>query len=271
MHKRMTLLHHARTTTMSLQIKAIPAFSDNYIWAITAADKAILVDPGDATPVFEFLQQHQITPVGILITHHHYDHTGGIHDLTTAYSMPVYAPAHESVRGVTHTVKAGDNIDFAEFDACINVMDVPGHTRGHVAYVLENCLFCGDTLFTAGCGRLFEGTAEQMHNSLSQISLLPDDTLVYCAHEYTAANLQFAQVVEPDNPDIQARIQTTAKLRQDGQATVPALLSLEKQTNPFLRGHLPHVAHAAETFAGKTLATPASVFATLRYWKDTLD
>lgn len=256
-----------------LRIDAIPAFDDNYIWLIKDENlrHAAIVDPGDAAPVLAHLQQHNVTPVAILITHHHADHTGGIQDLLAEYEMPVYGPAHERIPALTHPLSEGDVVTLDELGARFQVFEAPGHTRGHILYYGHGLLFCGDTLFAGGCGRIFEGTPEQMYNSLRKIEALPDETLVYCAHEYTEANLKFARVAEPGNTDLMQRIEETRSLRERGLATVPSLLGLEKKTNPFLRSHVAEIIHGAEDFAGRPLPTPAEVFAAVRHWKDTLD
>jgi hydroxyacylglutathione hydrolase len=255
------------------EITPITAFSDNYIWLLRqpGGTRVALVDPGDAAPVLHYLDVHKTVPVALLITHHHRDHTGGIAELCERFDLPVYGPANESIEGVTHPLDEGMRIELPEIGLEFTAMATPGHTRGHLCYTGHGALFCGDTLFTAGCGRLFEGTPEQMHASLSRLAALAPDTQVYCAHEYTADNLKFALVVEPDNPDIRARIEHTARLRADGQPSVPSKLSLELQTNPFLRSQVPAVIAAAEHFCGHRLATGAEVFACLRHWKDTLD
>jgi hydroxyacylglutathione hydrolase len=256
-----------------LSVAPILAFADNYIWMIlnTERHSAVLVDPGDAAPVFDVLQTRGIKPVAILITHHHADHTAGIHALVTAYNIPVYGPECENIRCLSQYVREGDVIQFDDVMLTLHVMEVPGHTRGHLAYYGEGMLFCGDTLFSGGCGRLFEGTAAQMYASLNKIAALPDNTQIYCAHEYTAANLEFARTVEPNNPDILHRIHAVALRRQAGQSTVPSLLGEEKHSNPFLRCHLSPVKTAAENFAGHTLTDASAVFATVRRWKDSLD
>lgn len=256
-----------------LNIETIPAFDDNYIWLILdkARRYAAIVDPGDEEPVIDYLQQHQIQPVAILITHHHGDHTGGIDALVKKYQIPVYGPASERIPSMTHPLKNADRLELTELAAEFEVIDAPGHTRGHILYYGHGMLFCGDTLFAGGCGRVFEGTMEQMYRAMEKIASLPDQTLVYCAHEYTEANLRFARVAEPDNSVLLQRIDDTHSLRQQGKATVPSLLALEKQTNPFLRCRVDSLIQAAESYAAKRLSGPAEVFATVRNWKDRLD
>lgn len=256
-----------------LEVHCVPAFDDNYIWlpGLPGSRHVAIVDPGDAEPVLAYLNAHDLEPAAILVTHHHGDHTGGICDLTARYDIPVYGPARERIPGMTHPVSDGERLELEALGLEFEVMETPGHTRGHVCYHGHGTLFCGDTLFTAGCGRLFEGSPQQMHASLSRLATLPTATLIYCAHEYTAANLRFARVVEPDNPDILARIDEVARRRARHEATVPAPLLRELKTNPFLRCGVPEVVTAAEGFAGHALPDGASVFATVRQWKDTLD
>ncbi len=256
-----------------LKVHRIHAFDDNYIWLIGCENnpRVAIVDPGDAEPVIERLEKESLQPIAILITHHHGDHTGGVKTLVQRYDIPVYGPAHERIPALTHPVTEGDVVTLSECHLRFRVLDTPGHTRGHVCYVGHDALFCGDTLFTAGCGRLFEGTAEQMYTSLEKLRALPDETAVYCAHEYTQANLAFAIIAEPHNSVTGERLEEVRRLRADHRDTVPAMLSLEKQTNPFLRSHVLELIQAAETFAGQPLKTPAEVFATVRRWKDTLD
>jgi hydroxyacylglutathione hydrolase len=256
-----------------MEVRCIHAFDDNYIWLIGCGDNphVAIVDPGDADPVFEYLEREGLQAVAILITHHHGDHTGGVKELVERYGIPVYGPANERIPALTHPVTEGDNISLEACGIKLRVLDVPGHTRGHVAYLGQNALFCGDTLFTAGCGRLSEGTPEQMHASLEKLRTLPDETLVYCAHEYTQANLAFAVITEPENSATQARLEEVRAARANHRDTVPAPLGLEKETNPFLRSHIPSLIRAAEHFAGHPLSNPTDVFATVRRWKDTLD
>lgn len=254
-----------------MNIQAIPAFEDNYIWLIPFDDsRAAVVDPGDATPVITTLTQQGLTLEAILITHHHGDHTGGIRELLRHYpEATVYGPANEQIPHLDKPLQDGDSVTLGEFK--LATLDVPGHTPGHIAYYGEGVLFCGDTLFTAGCGRLFGGTAQQLHQSLNKIKKLPINTLVYCAHEYTLSNLGFAQVAEPNNPRILERRLIEEQKRQRGEATVPAPLALELETNPFLRCSEPEIKAGCEQFCGKPLNSEADIFGILRYWKDTLD
>jgi len=256
-----------------MEVRRIHAFDDNYIWLIGCKNNphVAIVDPGDADPVFAYLEQEHLKPVAILITHHHGDHTGGVKELVAKYAIPVYGPAHERIPALTHPVGEGDTVKLDDCELTFKVLDTPGHTRGHVCYVGHEALFCGDTLFTGGCGRLFEGSPEQMYSSLEKIRALPDRTAVYCAHEYTLANLTFAGIAEPENQAISERLEQVRQLRATHHDTVPAILALEKETNPFLRSHIPALIKAAEEFAGHPLLHPVEVFATVRHWKDTLD
>ncbi|MES9946338.1 MAG: hydroxyacylglutathione hydrolase [Candidatus Thiodiazotropha sp.] len=254
-----------------IEIAGVDAFDDNYIWMVKnpTSSQAVAVDPGDETPVLNWLQQHGCDLSAILITHHHYDHVGGIPELREAYpGVVIYAPAGESIPGVTHPLKEGDRPRIAGLDADFQVLEVPGHTVGHIAYFGEGVLFCGDTLFAAGCGRVFGGTFDQLSDSLQRIAALPGDTLVYCAHEYTLANLGFAEWVEPQNPDLVSRIEREREKREAGAPTVPSILSDELLTNPFLRTTVGSVVQAAEDATGHDLTTPREVFTALRQWKD---
>lgn len=253
-----------------MSVHAVAAFNDNYIWLIQSAQsrRVFIVDPGDAQPVLAALQKMDLTPAAILITHHHHDHTGGIASLKTQFNIPVYGPAAEQISDLTATVNAGDTLkldaDFAE----ISVLDTGGHTPGHISYLLADQLFCGDTLFAGGCGRLLGGTAPQLFASLQQITELPDATKIYCAHEYTLANLQFALAVEPGNVALQQRYSDTEIMRAQNQPTIPSTLALEKATNPFLRCDIAEVKQAAEQQAKQSLDSPLAVFEVLRHWKD---
>lgn len=253
-----------------MHIHAVPAFDDNYIWILQPKNstQCVIVDPGDAKPVIKFLEEQQLTPAALLITHHHHDHSGGIQALTERYSMPVYGPADEDISGVTHKLRGGDRLPLSVLDMSFSIIDCPGHTSGHIAFYSDPILFCGDTLFSAGCGRMFEGTPAQFVKSLQRFKTLPDDTLIYCAHEYTAANLKFAQAVEPDNQAISEHQQWVAQRRQADEITLPSTLSLEREINPFLRCHLFSVQQSAQQHAQTSLADEVEVFACIRQWKD---
>lgn len=251
-----------------IEIVPIPAFEDNYIWLIHDETSAVAVDPGDAEPLLDYLQRNSLRLTAILVTHHHGDHCGGIRDLKQRFDIPVYGPRHETIPGITDAVGEGDRISPKGPGIAFQVMDVPGHTSGHVAYYGINSLFCGDTLFTCGCGRLFEGTPEQMQASLAKFAALPDATRVYCAHEYTLENIGFAKTVEPANAALLDREQRDRLARAQGLPTLPSTIGLEKQTNPFLRWQEPGVITAASHFASRPLTTPTGVFAALREWRD---
>jgi hydroxyacylglutathione hydrolase len=249
------------------------AFEDNYIWLLRSRSSAnarhvIIVDPGDAEPVLAVLAREQLIPAAILCTHHHYDHVDGVPELLRHYPVPVYGPARESIAAITQPIDEGTDIHIKNMDISLRVLATPGHTRGHVAYYGNNRLFCGDTLFSAGCGRLFEGTAAEMHTSLMRLAALPTDTAVYCTHEYTQANLRFALTVEPGNPDIQAYRDHVVARRQAQEPTLPSTIGLERRINPFLRADEPAVRAAAEAYTQQRLETALDVFTALRRWKD---
>lgn len=252
-------------------ITAIPAFKDNYIWAIHNDSHAVVVDPGEASPVLRFLAEHGLTLNGIFCTHRHNDHIGGIAELRAVYNVPVFGRRHENNQHITDDVREGESIRLDEFALVFNIMDIPGHLDDHVAFVSGNAnppiLFCGDVLFGAGCGRNFEGSVSQLHHSLQRLSQLPDETLAYCAHEYTAANLRFAVVCEPGNAAIHQRIADTQRLRDAGLATVPFTLALEKTTNPFLRCSEPEIVHILQQH-GLTDTSESAVFIALRAWRN---
>jgi hydroxyacylglutathione hydrolase len=251
-----------------LMILPLPAFKDNYIWALRLGRRVVVVDPGDAQPVRDYLSDQDLTLAAILITHHHADHVGGLLELKSDWTVPVYGPRHEPIKGITVPLAEGDRVDIAELGLRFEVLDIPGHTRAHIAYYGQGLLFCGDTLFACGCGRLFEGTAAQMHASLSKLAALPDETRVFCAHEYTLANIKFARAVEPANAAIAARARSDAALREAGQPTLPSTIGLEKATNPFLRVSHPDVVAAARNLPGVKGADPIEVFAAIRQWKN---
>lgn len=252
-----------------MDIHALRAFDDNYIWLLRQGRHVAVVDPGDAAPVREYLAREGVQLAAILLTHHHGDHTGGVAGLLAAAPVPVFGPAGEPIDAVSVALRGGDTVTLPQLDAGFRVLDVPGHTRGHIAYFGHGAVFCGDTLFGAGCGRLFEGTAAQMWRSLQALAALPPETRVYCAHEYTQANLRFALEVEPGNADLRRRAETVAHLRAAGRPTVPFALAEELATNPFLRAAQPEVAASAARRAGAGLDADAeAVFAALREWKN---
>ena len=254
-------------------IITVPAFSDNYIWLICDKDKnrAAIVDPGDAAPVVKVLQENGIKPVAILITHFHSDHVGGIGKLLEVYpGLPVYGPEKERIPHMTHPLNGTETIGLDVLDIKLNVMNVPGHTAGHIAYYDEQNgnLFCGDTLFACGCGRVFDGTLQDLHDSLQTIAQLPAQTKIYCAHEYTLDNIGFAKWVEPENKALLAREEAAMALIDNDQPTVPSELALELETNPFLRTNQPDVVKRVEQATSKSLNNSAEVFAAMRTWKD---
>jgi hydroxyacylglutathione hydrolase len=260
-----------------LQVWPIPAFDDNYIWCIHDGQSALIVDPGDAAPVLKYLEEKRLALRGILITHHHADHTGGILTLLQAFgSVPVYGPASIDILGRTNAMMEGDKFEVAAPRISLEVYEVPGHTLSHIAYfanvqanIVEPMLFCGDTLFASGCGRLFEGTPTQMSQSLAKFIALPKNTLVYCTHEYTLSNIRFALAVEPNNPNLIAWSETAKALRDQGLPTLPTTISQELQVNPFMRCDQQAVIGAALEVCGeKSLPTPAHVLAVIRAWKD---
>lgn len=255
---------------MDTVIKMTPlsAFTDNYIWMLHNDTHAVAVDPGDARPVLQFLRGRKLSLAAILTTHHHADHTGGNHELLAHFQVPVYGPARETIPGMTQPLQHGDRVTLPELALEFSVIDVPGHTAGHIAYYGLNSLLCGDTLFAAGCGRLFEGTPLQMATSLDRLAQLPEDTLVYCAHEYTLGNLAFALHVDRNNPALIERARIEQQKRAAGLPTLPSSIGLEKASNPFLRCHVDALHAAAETWAGKTLPDAIAVFAVLREMKN---
>lgn len=253
---------------METEISCLRAFEDNYIWCLSRDGLAAVVDPGDAAPVLDHLARSGHRLCAILITHHHRDHTGGISELTARFPVPVFGPAAEAIPGVTRPVADGDRVELPELSLDLQVLDVAGHTRGHVAYYRRGTLFCGDTVFGCGCGKLFEGTAPQLHAALSRIAALPADTLIYSAHEYTASGIRFARTVEPGNRAVAARGEQVQRRLAQGLPTVPFTLADELATSPFLRCREPAVIAAAAAYAGRSLTDEGQTFAALRTWRD---
>ena len=251
-----------------LEIVPLPAFRDNYIWTLRAGRCAAVVDPGEARPVKDYLAREGLKLIAILATHHHPDHVGGIAELVETAKVPVFGPKGEPIPALTHPVGQDDKVEIPALDASFTVLDIPGHTRAHVAYYGLESLFCGDTLFACGCGRVFEGTPEQMLASLTKLAALPDATKVYCGHEYTLANIRFARAVDPGNSILAAREERAAKLRAAGQPTLPSTLGEERATNPFLRCAEPVVVESANKYLGARAADPVRVFAAIREWKN---
>ncbi len=253
-------------------VSAIPALKDNYIWALRRDDHhaAVVVDPGEAEPVLRWLDAQGLTLGAILVTHHHWDHTHGIHGLRQRWLVPVYGPAHESqpIAGLSQPVHDGERMHLDCLQADFEVIAIPGHTLGHIALHGGGALFCGDTLFSAGCGRLFEGSPDMMHASLQRLAQLPDDTRIYCGHEYTEANLAFALTLEPDNRDAREHMASVREMRAQGQPSLPSTLGRERRINPFLRCSVPAVAQAAQRQSGCDPQDEVEVFAALRAWKD---
>jgi hydroxyacylglutathione hydrolase len=250
------------------QITPVPAFRDNYIWVLHEGGQAVVVDPGDAAPVRAFLHANRLTLAAILNTHHHADHIGGNADLLAEWPVPVYAPARETVPTATVRLGGGDRVLLPGIDAEFEVLDVPGHTAGHIAYVGHGVVFCGDTLFACGCGRVFEGTPAQMHESLARLAALPGASRVYCAHEYTASNVRFARAVEPDHAALRRLEAEVAQARAAGRPTVPSTIEAERATNPFLRCTEAPLAAAVARESGADPSDPVAVFAALREWKN---
>ncbi len=256
------------TAVPQIRIEPIPAFDDNYLWWLSDGRSAAIVDPGDAGPVAQRLSQTGQQLCAILVTHHHGDHVGGVEALVQATGAHVYGPAAESIPCVRTTLRGGDGIRVLGHE--FEILEVPGHTSGHIAYYSPSlaAVFCGDTLFACGCGRLFEGTPAQMTESLGRLAALPGETRVYCAHEYTLANIRFALAVEPENTALQARQQACVAMRAAGRPTLPSTIAEERATNPFLRCDEPAVRARAERESPGAGASTVTAFAALRAWKN---
>lgn len=257
----------------NFEVLPIKAFKDNYIWALIEKESGmtIIIDPGEAQPVVDFIKNKNLRLTNILITHHHHDHHGGVANLFEKYSPTIYSPMHPDINADIESIINIDNINYIDIPIFgrFKIIKVPGHTLEHVAYYHENgWLFCGDTLFSAGCGRVFEGTYEQMYSSLLQLRSLPKDTKVYCAHEYTLSNLEFAKAVEPSNLDIQNMIVECKRKRENNLPTLPSILSSEININPFLRCEVPAIVKSAQIYSGKSLKKAVNVFQELRIWKN---
>lgn len=263
------------STVTAPTIHCIPVLSDNYVWLIEGDDRAtVIVDAGASGPVVEAVEARGLKPVATLITHQHGDHVQGLAELTQRFPMPVYGPDSCRRVGVDTVVGEGDRFTIpgvGEFE----VMATPGHTQDHLTYVRGSAIFCGDTLFTAGCGRLFAGTAAQMLHSLDRLAALSDEigneATIYCGHEYTADSLRFAAHAEPDNADIAARVREVAAKRANDEPTASASMALEKRTNPFLRVRVPALRDAVEAYVGERIEDDIEAFAHLRHWKDDFD
>ncbi|RRJ85472.1 hydroxyacylglutathione hydrolase [Aestuariirhabdus litorea] len=255
-----------------MTLTPVPAFNDNYIWCLSRGDRAWVVDPGDATPVMEHLKREGLALEGVLITHHHPDHTGGISTLSAEHpDLVVVGPDNPRINGLTRRINEGESVELlgCHFD----VLATPGHTLDHLCYFSDTeqqrpILFCGDTLFAGGCGRLFEGTATQMLNSLQKLAALPPRTQVCAAHEYTLSNLAFALAVEPDNPELQQRLAHCQQLREQNTPTLPSSLQEELNSNPFMRTREPSVVEAAQRQGAETTEDESAIFAAIRSWKD---
>ena len=252
----------------SIDVVPVRAFQDNYIWTLRCGDVAAVVDPGDAQPALDFLTANNLTLAAILNTHHHNDHVGGNAALLQHRQVAVYGPHDDRVPTISRRLREGERFTLEHFDIEFAVFEIPGHTRTHIAFYGAGMLFCGDTLFACGCGRLFEGTPQQMHTSLSKLTALPDSTRVYCGHEYTVANIRFARAAEPSNRELVKWEQEAAAQRARGEPTVPSTIGREKAANPFVRCDQPEIVASASKYAGKALKDPVSVLGAIRDWKN---
>jgi len=250
------------------EIIALRAFRDNYIWLIRQGKNTVVVDPGDAKPVIEVLAEKALKLTAILITHHHWDHTGGMVELHERFKAPIYGPANDPLEHCDVRLKEHDEVVLPEINTRLRVLDIPGHTRGHIAYVNENICFCGDTLFSIGCGRVFEGTHEQMLASLNKLKNLNDDVAVYPAHEYTKQNIRFAMTVTPNNKELQSYLEDCETKLAQNQPTLPSTMAIEKALNPFLKSDEPGMQKAVSDLCRQPLTDSLSTFSMLRDLKD---
>ncbi|MBS0349713.1 MAG: hydroxyacylglutathione hydrolase [Proteobacteria bacterium] len=252
-----------------MKIEPIRAFQDNYIWLLTDqhSSTAWVVDPGEAHNLLAILQKRRLELTGILITHHHADHCGGVAELLSHYpNVFIYGADQTSIPQINHPVHEGETFDCMSMK--VTVLAIPGHTLDHVAYLVADNLFCGDTLFSVGCGKIFEGTAAQMYHSLNKINQLDEATKIYCGHEYTLANLNFAQLVDPDNPDLHSKLLNATHAMRDHGCTLPSSLKEERKSNPFLRCTAPEIIENVSKHIAKNLVDPIEVFYYLRAWKN---
>lgn len=258
----------AKDTTAELVIHPVPALADNYIWVLHRNDgQAVVVDPGEAAPVIDYLERHDLSLYAILITHHHWDHTDGVAALAQRYECWIFGPDDPRCPPGTRAVSAGQAVRLEALDLIFQVMEVPAHTSSHIAFFDDQRVFTGDTLFSVGCGKLFEGSAAEMQDAMDQLRELPDDTAVYCGHEYTVSNCDFALKVEPDNEALLARSREARHLRENQRVTLPSTIGAEKACNPFMRSREPAVVDAVRQ-QGVSATDPADVLGALRRWKD---
>ncbi len=264
---------NSTTSNHSVIINRIHAFTDNYIWSIEEKNHMILVDPGDANVCIQYIEENNLTLSMILITHKHSDHVGGVAQLVKYcenknWPISVYGPSKEALDVSNVKVKNDDIIQHEDFSFSINVTEIFGHTLGHIGYMVNDNLFCGDTLFSGGCGRIFDGSVEQLFQSLKKIASLPEKTQIYCAHEYTQANLAFALTVDPTNEELINYYNAIETLRSKKHSSIPTSIHIEKKINPFLRCAQPEIQNSVESFCGKALSDELSTFTYLRRWKD---
>jgi len=257
-----------QTTPEPIFIEAIPILETNYVWGLHDGQNAVLVDPGRAGAPLQWLMDRSLTLTGLLITHHHWDHTDGIDDILKAHRVPVYGPDDMRIPQVDHPLGEGDRLQLEHPALDMEILSVPGHTSIHLAYVGSDFVLCGDTLFSAGCGRMFEGDAEQMQASLDKLAALPGHTRVFCAHEYTLDNCRFALQVEPDNPQLNERLEQVVRMRRQSRITLPSTISDELDFNPFMRTRQPEVIAAAQRRKPGCGSKPHEIFGVIRSWKD---